>query len=112
MYLRNIPFEAEFDGGKVVATLKPLSFDDFLQVGGISDGLSDEDKGLELARMFMPKMKEYILKLEGVKDADGVDVPIDEIVTVSYFVNLVVKMIVTIVNSSTPPQKPAELSAS
>lgn len=65
-YLRDIKMTIEFDGDKIVLTLKPMKLSDVIALR------SNVEKGeIEVLLDYAKVLPAYISELSGIKDADG-----------------------------------------
>jgi hypothetical protein len=106
-YVRETPFEIDFQGDKVTGVIKPLLAADLLVVTG-ADVNTDEDAGQQLTRL----VPAYVVNFVGPKALDGSAVTLEEVCSVAYFVGLAAQMGRKLLEAALPPQKPSEISAS
>lgn len=93
-YVRNPVVVCEFDGDKVTVVLTPIEFSERL---AIEDAMPFSDdtrevmaaKHLDTATRSRTAVRAHIQKLEGLRDAAGVEVSVDDVFRDSYFENLV-----------------------
>jgi len=83
-YVRTSTVEVEFDGDKLTATIKALELGDLLKVQSIDT----EVDFLQWAREALPK---YI-KVDGLRDAAGTDLTIEDVCTSAYFLPLMLEL--------------------
>ena len=109
-YVKQIRHEFEFDGMKVVATLKPLALEDSIRIKNTYEETGEKDaKGRALVRgtdatvkVMAELLPSYVVSLDGVVDAAGSPVPIGEICTAAYFIGLVASCMRKLVEESSP----------
>ena len=108
-YVRDTKFSTTFDGHEVSATLAPLSFPDSLRLQG-----TEAKDDFEAARIIAEILPRYVKDWKGPKDAEGKEVPLDEVCGVAYFGELVVKMGKALALAASPsnPKPPSVPSAS
>jgi hypothetical protein len=123
-FVKSVKFEGEFEGRKVTATFKPLSFADYLRCSSIeiipaSDDPKDkkkatEQEALELAIALAPILPKHMVSFEGVLDEEGQPVDFDTVCSSAYFAKLVVDMGRTLVLAANPqnPKQPLVPSGS
>lgn len=105
-YVRSTEFKGEFEGDAVSCTLKPLSFPDLIRLQETVAG--DEEAALRIAAV----VPSYVENFVGPKAADGSEVSIQEVCSVSYFTELVLDIGRKLLNAALPPQKPSLPSGS
>jgi hypothetical protein len=105
-YVRSIEFQGEFEGEPVTCNLKPLSFADLIRLQEMVSG--DEEAAMRIAAV----VPSYVENFVGPKAADGSEVSIQEVCSVSYFTELVLDIGRRLLNAALPPQKPSLPSGS
>lgn len=106
-YVRSAEFSSEFEGEPVSCKLKPLSLPDLLRLQA-QEVANDEDAAKVLAEI----VPTYVTDFNGPKASDGSEVPIQEICTSAYFLELAMAIGRKLVEAGTPPRKPSSPSAS
>lgn len=106
-YVRETPFEVEFEGEKVAGKLAPLSVADLLRIQTAAESTESE-----LAKVHAEILPGYVKELSGPKAKDGSQVPIDEVCRVAYFFNLATQIGMKLAEAASPPSPPSETSAS
>jgi hypothetical protein len=100
-YLRQIIFKTDFDGDTVTVTMNPMA-----TVDALAFRAGESETGL--AQALQPLMAKYLVSVEGLRAADGVDVSKDEFLSSLYFLPLLVQAGLELMNASrvqnpTPP---------
>ena len=101
-YIDNVVFEEEFQGDKVRAVFRPLSFEDALTIEDIEVKPASEDpadrraaqsrENIEVARTMAKFLPGYCVSFEGLVDASGKTLTIQEVCQVAFFSRLIVAM--------------------
>jgi hypothetical protein len=99
-YVRNIRLETEFDGDHVVIVMRPLKFADLVI---LSTKIQEGEAAL--INEFVGMMKKYIISIEGLNDAEGGAIGIDDLGD-SYFAPVTAQAAVKCINASAPPTPP------
>lgn len=86
-YVREVKVETEFDGDKLTATLRPLLFEDALALQSLAG--SGEAAMLTAYGKLLSK---YLIRMDPVHDADNGVVPLEELISVTYFQPLIVNL--------------------
>jgi hypothetical protein len=94
-YVKNFRFETQFDGDKVSMMLRQLEWGDFRAL--TSHANSDSEVISEFSKL-LPK---YLVKIEGLNDAAGVAVSIDDLTSVAYFVPLIGQCLKKLIEEAT-----------
>jgi len=116
-YVRSIRHEVPFDGQQVVVTLKPLEFGDLMKLRGAMpaspktitvrgpDGEEVEviDMGPEYMLLASQLLTRYVERIEGLADAAGTAVAVDEVCRVAFFAPLVFSCVNHLIATATPP---------
>lgn len=106
-YVRSSDFEIEFEGERITAKLKQLSFPDLLMME--SSEVVDDNAAAKVLAEIVPK---YVTDFVGPKAADGSAVPLDEMCSSAYFLEITMAMGRKLLNISRPPRGPSSQSAS
>jgi hypothetical protein len=123
VYVRDIVFEQEWEGRKVTAVMRPLTFEDSLAIEAIDVGRTVNDspevkkaadmrEAIEVTRAMRLKLPGYVKEFAGPVASDGSPVTIEEVCAAAYFARLVAGMAATLVRAAFPPQTPPAASDS
>jgi len=104
-FVRQIRFETEFDGDKVSMKLSPMTYGDMALVAPVSGQALDAKAFIAAVRDVLPK---YVSEFGGLKDAEGVDLTLEDVVTQVYFVGLLQDVAVRLVRLSSPQVESVE----
>jgi hypothetical protein len=106
-YVREKKFSIEFEGDVVTGTLLPLKQVDLLTLMGRN--VESEDQAALAFADYLPR---YVKDFVGPKAADGSEVKLEEVCTVSYFLKLMADIGAQLIAGAVPPSKPSETSVS
>lgn len=112
-YIRSIKKEFDFDGDKVVVTMRPILFEDTIRFNSLPLIEVDGKKTLseiEVLTLLADILPKYIEKLDGLIDSNGDKIEIGELCSASYFAPLMSQIGGALIQSGTPenPKKPGE----
>jgi hypothetical protein len=105
-FVRSHPFETEFDGDKIKATLRPLDYPDMLalQRQTTEANVSERILGfVEASREVAPR---YVSDFEGLTDADGEVMDFGVVANEVYFTELLQRFVSKLIEISQPPSSP------
>jgi len=97
-YVRSIVVKRDFEGDKVVMSMRPIGFIDALKFRGIDISALKED---DVPAIF-GAMKKYVTSLTGLRADDGTEVSVDELFTDFYFWGLLIDMLTEWVGKGSP----------
>jgi len=108
-YVKQVIHRTKFDGDDVTVTLEPFRYADLLQLDGLVVAGTKDSEVLNLYSKMLPA---YIAKVEGLRDAAGVEMTGADICNSVYFSALLVDIGNALVNAAklADPRLPASLS--
>jgi hypothetical protein len=87
-YLKSTRFETEFDGDKVSMKLRAISVADSTKVASLPNE-NGRILGIHLLPVYLDMLPRYVEEFDGLKDANGDRVTVEEVASDQYFVRLV-----------------------
>jgi hypothetical protein len=115
-YLRELRITVDFEGDTVTAVMKPLRYEDFLLLQALIEGtgrkpledMTEEERDaqskndMQLVTKYAEILPRYVLRLDGMADAAGASLTIQEVCEVVYFMPLVGQLGSALIQSATP----------
>jgi hypothetical protein len=121
-FVKNIRFECDFEGAKVVALLRSLRYADLLRLEGIevipaSDSVEDKKKQAaaedrQVALALGEILPTHIIELQGPLDAEGKQVSVEDLCSSAYFTALIIAMGKRLLVESSPKVRGKQLAPS
>lgn len=106
-YVRSSDFDIEFEGEKISGKLSQLSFPDLLLMEK-----SEVEDDADAAKVLAGIVPRYVTDFIGPKAADGSVVPLEEMCSTAYFLEVTLGIGRKLLKNSRPPQKPSSPSVS
>jgi len=106
-YVRSSDFEIEFEGEKIKGKLKQLSLPDLLLMEG--NDVADDNAA---ARVLSGIVPQYVTDFVGPTANDGSAVPLEEMCSTAYFLEVTMDIGRKLLKNSRPPRGPSSQSAS
>jgi hypothetical protein len=108
-YVKQTTFRTKFDGDDVVVGLKPLEYGDLIRLEALTRDASKKLSDGEAVQMYADILPRYIVSVEGLTDAAGTPITMEELCRSVYFAELIAEIgnaLMTAVNPENP-KKPA-----
>ena len=90
-YVKSFEFRTLFDGDEVKVLFLPLKQADYRDLLQMHRGMQDADP-LALMPIYQDLFRRYA-KVEGLRDAHGIEVTTDEVAEIAYFIPLVTESV-------------------
>lgn len=88
-FTRSLTHELEFDGDNIKITIKPLKRKDLLKLTPhVPTDQTNQEQLFKFVEAAAPILPDYIESIEGIKDANGEDVPLEHIIEDVYFIQV------------------------
>jgi len=104
-FVRQVPFDIEYDGQHVTGTLRPLLFADAIKLRAIT---GDREQAVAEYSTLLPT---YVQSVSPVHDAAGGVVPMDEWLVATFYAGLVAQIMQTHLEAATIPNPPSPVAA-
>lgn len=98
-YVANWEYTTAFEGDDVRITLKPMSRLMALRFSAVN---ADAEMNEGLMRLYEDAVQESVVSLSGLRDAAGLNVPLESVLRDAYFTQLIMDIGTELVRRATP----------